>query len=150
MPTGLAVLTAVWASAIGRFSIHASEPVGHRYPGKGRFTPEACLRSGARPIPALTIVFAHMGGGLFLYEMMPEVRAALAVSTTTRRLFPTYTVTRSIEVGSRLRRARASSSSAATFPLLSPAQVSGGLDWPRGLSSAAAVVGGNARRVFGL
>ncbi len=57
--------------------IHANEPVGHHYPGKGRFTPEACFAL-AQAHPALTIVFAHMGGGLFLYELMPEVRRALA------------------------------------------------------------------------
>jgi predicted TIM-barrel fold metal-dependent hydrolase len=57
--------------------IHANEPVGHHYPGKGRFTPEACFAL-AEAHPALTIVFAHMGGGLFLYELMPEVRRALA------------------------------------------------------------------------
>lgn len=57
--------------------IHANEPVGHHYPGKGRFTPEACFAL-AQDHPALTIVLAHMGGGLFLYELMPEVRTALA------------------------------------------------------------------------
>lgn len=57
--------------------IHANEPVGHHYPGKGRFTPEACFAL-AKAHPALTIVLAHMGGGLFLYELMPEVRTALA------------------------------------------------------------------------
>jgi uncharacterized protein len=56
--------------------IHANEPVGHDYAGKGRFTPRACFDL-ARAYPSLTIVFAHMGGGLFLYELMPEVRQVL-------------------------------------------------------------------------
>ncbi len=56
--------------------VHASEPVGHHYPGKGRFVPEDCLAL-AEAYAGLTIVFAHMGGGLFLFESMPEVRAAL-------------------------------------------------------------------------
>lgn len=56
--------------------VHASEPVGHAYPGKGRFRPEDCLAL-AEAYPGLTIVFAHMGGGLFLFESMPEVRKAL-------------------------------------------------------------------------
>jgi len=56
--------------------VHASEPLGHEYPGKGRFTPEACYAL-ARAHPGLTIVFGHMGGGLFLYEAMPEVRSTL-------------------------------------------------------------------------
>ena len=51
--------------------------MGHEYPGKGRFTPEACFAFAAAH-PDLTIVFAHMGGGLFLYELMPEVRETLA------------------------------------------------------------------------
>jgi uncharacterized protein len=57
--------------------VHSNEPVGHHYAGKGDFTPESCFAL-AKVFPALTIVFAHMGGGLFLYELMPEVRAALA------------------------------------------------------------------------
>jgi predicted TIM-barrel fold metal-dependent hydrolase len=57
--------------------LHSNEPVGHHYAGKGDFTPEACFAL-AQAFPALTIVFAHMGGGLFLYELMAEVRAALA------------------------------------------------------------------------
>ena len=32
----------------------------------------------AQAYPGLTIVFAHLGGGLFLYETMPEVRNVLA------------------------------------------------------------------------
>jgi predicted TIM-barrel fold metal-dependent hydrolase len=57
--------------------IHASEPVGHAYPGKGHFTPEACFAL-AQAHPGLKLVLSHLGGGLFLYELMPEVRAALA------------------------------------------------------------------------
>lgn len=57
--------------------VHASEPFGHQYPGKGRFTPEACFAL-AQAHPGLTVIFAHLGGGLFLYEAMPEVRRTLA------------------------------------------------------------------------
>ena len=57
--------------------MHASEPVGHAYAGKGRFLPEDCLAL-AMAYPGLKIVLAHMGGGLFLFETMPEVRTALA------------------------------------------------------------------------
>jgi hypothetical protein len=57
--------------------VHASEPVGHQYPGKGRFTPEACLAL-ATAYPGLPLILSHMGGGLFVYESMPEVREALA------------------------------------------------------------------------
>ena len=56
---------------------HASEPVGHDYPGKGcpSLASAVCL---ARRFPQATIILAHWGGGLFFYELMPEVRRALA------------------------------------------------------------------------
>ena len=54
--------------------LHASEPIGHDYPGKGFSTPD-------RLVPWLSayddqpIVLAHWGGGLPFYELMPEVHA---------------------------------------------------------------------------
>lgn len=56
--------------------IHASEPVGHSYPGKGTVTPEYSLAL-AKAFPRNTLVFAHFGGGLPLYALMPEVRKEL-------------------------------------------------------------------------
>ena len=52
--------------------LHASEPVGHDYPGKGTITPEkvAPFLAMAQDVP---IVLAHWGGGLLFYELMPEV-----------------------------------------------------------------------------
>jgi predicted TIM-barrel fold metal-dependent hydrolase len=55
---------------------HASEPVGHRYPGKGRVTPEKLL-AFVQAFPGQPIVLAHWGGGLPFYALMPEVRATL-------------------------------------------------------------------------
>ena len=57
--------------------LHASEPVGHQYPGKGSVGPKELYRMASNH-PELSIVLAHMGGGLFLYEQMPEVRDILA------------------------------------------------------------------------
>jgi uncharacterized protein len=54
--------------------IHASEPVGHTYPGKGTATPDRLLVSLAA-FPDVRFVAAHWGGGLPFYELMPEVRA---------------------------------------------------------------------------
>jgi predicted TIM-barrel fold metal-dependent hydrolase len=51
--------------------------VGHKYPGKGDNTPGPCFEF-ARRHPDLDILYAHMGGGLFLYELMPEVRKVLS------------------------------------------------------------------------
>jgi len=57
--------------------LHASEPVGHSYPGKGDLTP-AHIYSFIARFPALKIVLAHWGGGLPFYAMMPEVKKMLA------------------------------------------------------------------------
>ena len=57
-------------------ALHASEPVGHWYPGKGQTTPERLLRFAAN-FPDNLIVLAHLGGGLPFYAAMPEVGAAL-------------------------------------------------------------------------
>ena len=56
--------------------IHVSEPVGHLYPGKGDVSPVAAWEL-ARRHPALRAIFAHWGGGLPFYELMPEVAESL-------------------------------------------------------------------------
>ena len=55
---------------------HASEPVGHDYPGKGSVTPDVLYRF-IRAFPDLSVVCAHWGGGLPFYALMPEVKQAL-------------------------------------------------------------------------
>ena len=55
---------------------HASEPVGHRYAGKGKITPDV-LYEFIDAFPQLTLVCAHWGGGLPFFGLMPEVRKAL-------------------------------------------------------------------------
>lgn len=55
---------------------HASEPVGHDYPGKGLLTPDILLPF-LKSYPDISIVCAHWGGGLPFYSLMPEVREAL-------------------------------------------------------------------------
>jgi predicted TIM-barrel fold metal-dependent hydrolase len=56
--------------------IHASEPVGHLYRGKGHVTPAKSFRFIER-FPENLIICAHWGGGLPFYALMPEVGAAL-------------------------------------------------------------------------
>jgi predicted TIM-barrel fold metal-dependent hydrolase len=67
--------------AAGRYGLlfltHASEPVGHIYPGKGSLTPDVLCRFISR-FPEAPIVCAHWGGGLPFYALMPEVASALA------------------------------------------------------------------------
>jgi len=59
------------------FLIHASEPVGHLYPGKGTITPDILYRFISN-FPELRVICAHWGGGLPFYALMPEVASALA------------------------------------------------------------------------
>lgn len=56
--------------------VHASEPVGHRYPGKGSTTPDKLYRF-IQNHPGNLIICAHWGGGLPFYSLMPEVKEAL-------------------------------------------------------------------------
>ena len=56
--------------------MHASEPVGHGYPGKGSVTPEH-LMTLVSAFPNNTFIFSHFGGGLPFYGLMPEVKSAL-------------------------------------------------------------------------
>ncbi len=58
------------------FNTHASEPVGHLYPGKGAITPDPLYRFILN-FPELRVVCAHWGGGLPFYALMPEVASAL-------------------------------------------------------------------------
>jgi len=59
------------------FLTHSSEPVGHRYSGKGSITPDI-LYSFIAAFPNLKLVCAHWGGGLPFYALMPEVAKVLA------------------------------------------------------------------------
>ena len=57
--------------------LHVNEPVGHRYPGK--YEPELGRLFGIlSSFTGHPVVLSHWGGGLFFYELMPEVRKALA------------------------------------------------------------------------
>ena len=56
---------------------HASEPIGHDYPGKGAITPDM-LYPFITSFPDLTIVCAHWGGGLPFYALMPEVAQVMS------------------------------------------------------------------------
>jgi hypothetical protein len=55
---------------------HASEPVGHQYPGKGTAIPARMwqlLAPALESAPGLRICLGHLGGGLPFYAHMPEV-----------------------------------------------------------------------------
>ena len=55
--------------------IHVNEPVGHHYSGKGRVSPEVVYPL-ILEFPQVDWILPHWGGGLFFYELMPEVSGA--------------------------------------------------------------------------
>lgn len=57
--------------------VHGSEPFGHIYPGKGAMTPDRLHRLAHR-YPSNRFVFAHFGGGLPWYSMMPKISSDLS------------------------------------------------------------------------
>jgi len=54
--------------------IHVNEQVGHKYPGKGTLGPKDAWEFAIQN-PDVTVIFAHLGGGLPFFYYMPEVRA---------------------------------------------------------------------------
>lgn len=52
---------------------HASEPVGHHYPGKESVTP-ATIWPLVQAFPEVKLILGHWGGGYPFYELMDEVR----------------------------------------------------------------------------
>lgn len=57
-------------------NLHVSEEIGHYYLGKST-TPMRHFHWLACRYPELKLILSHWGGGLFLYEIMPEVRRDL-------------------------------------------------------------------------
>jgi predicted TIM-barrel fold metal-dependent hydrolase len=128
---------------------HTSEPVGHSYPGKGYAHPREIL-AAIEHDPIQNWVLAHWGGGLPFYELMPEVRLACTNVTydcaATSYLYDPAIFRNVID-------------------LVGMEKVLFGSDWPvlgqgklierirsAGLTDDefAAVLGGNAARVYGL
>jgi predicted TIM-barrel fold metal-dependent hydrolase len=73
-PEALADMAAVLMAADRPLMLHASEPVGRPYLGKGSATPDRLLHL-VEAFPQLSLVLAHWGGGLPFYELMPEIAA---------------------------------------------------------------------------
>ncbi len=53
--------------------VHTNEPVGHDYVGKTN-TPLQDLEAFVVHHPDLQVILAHWGGGIFIYELMKEVK----------------------------------------------------------------------------
>lgn len=149
-PTALAPVVEVCLGRDVPLLLHASEPVGHAYRGKGTATPERLLPFLAA-YPALRVVLAHWGGGLPFYELMPEV-AAVAANVVYDSAASSYLYRSGVF--------------RAVLDIVGPERVLFGSDHPvlrqdrflrrveeeAGLSpvEATAVLGGNARRVYAL
>lgn len=149
-PAALAPVVEVCVARDVPLLLHASEPVGHVYRGKGTATPDRLLAFLAA-YPALRVVLAHWGGGLPFYELMPEV-AAVASRVVYDSAASSYLYRPHIF--------------RAVLDIVGPDRVLFGSDHPvlpqdrflrrvragAGLhpGEASAVLGGNARRVYGL
>jgi len=57
--------------------LHVNEEVGHYYSGKGDISVKEAAEFAIRH-PGLNIIFAHWGGGLLFYELMPELKKELS------------------------------------------------------------------------
>ena len=126
---------------------HASEPVGHVYPGKGSVTPEALYPFILR-YQELNIVLAHWGGGLPFYALMPEVKAALSNVFFDTAASP-YLYDRAVygQAAENVGEARIMFGS--DYPLLSPARLLKEIESTTLTAEAKkAITGENARRVY--
>ncbi len=128
--------------------VHTSEPVGHSYPGKGSPSLASAVELATR-FPEARLVLAHWGGGLLFYELMPEVRAALANVFYDTAASPYLYDDAIFPLASRLAGDRVLFGS--DYPLLSPTSFLRRVR-ASGLSgeALAAFLGGNAERLFGL
>jgi len=54
--------------------IHYNEPLGHFYPGKGKVRLHQ-MQNLLHALQGMKVVLAHLGGGFFFYELMPEIAA---------------------------------------------------------------------------
>ena len=52
---------------------HSSEPIGHKYPGKGTMVPEKLIKL-IKNYQNNIFIFSHFGGGLPFYSVMPEIK----------------------------------------------------------------------------
>ncbi|GBD11988.1 hypothetical protein HRbin23_01673 [bacterium HR23] len=129
--------------------VHASEPVGHLYPGKGKTTPDRLMHI-RRVFSGVPLLLAHFGGGLPFYALMPEVSEALQEtffdSSASPFLYRPQVYRRVVDLVGAERILFATD-----FPLLGYARALRHLE-EGGLTpqEQALVLGGNAQRLFGL
>jgi uncharacterized protein len=128
---------------------HSSEPVGHIYAGKGIATP-GLLYGFITCFPDLTVVFAHWGGGLPFYALMPEVQKTLTnvyFDTATSPFLYRPEIYRQVSqlIGSE------KILFGSDFPVMAPSRILKEID-AAGLAEEEKnnILSGNARRLLGL
>ena len=128
---------------------HSSEPVGHRYPGKGATTPDVLLGLIQR-YPDIPIVCAHWGGGLPFYNLMPEIRGTLQNSYFDSAASSYLYQPEVFSIAARLVGAE-HILFGSDFPLLSPERVMRQVTaQPLTEAEKQAILGDNAQRLLGL
>jgi predicted TIM-barrel fold metal-dependent hydrolase len=127
--------------------IHTNEPVGHYYPGKSNVTLQQ-IEKFIEKNPGLTIVLAHWGGGLFLYEAMPELREKFRNVYYDTAATP-YLYDRRIYSAANALGLCEKILFGSDFPLLRPSRYLDALE-ESGLSAEEKqlILGGNAQRLF--
>lgn len=127
--------------------LHASEPVGHRYIGKGNTTPDI-LFNFVSSFNEVTIILAHFGGGLLFYELMPEVKGILANTYYDTAAAPflyntdIYKVAMGIAGAGKIL-------FGSDWPLLAPQRVLDHIEAARlDQADLGCILGGNAQRLF--
>lgn len=128
---------------------HVSEPVGHAYPGKTGGISPAELAHFAAALPGLTMIAAHLGGGLSFYLHMPEIRTAIKNvyfdTAASGLLYDGASVAQLVAATGPERVLFGSD-----FPLLSPRRQLQRLQALLPAELAKAVCGGSAETLFGL
>ena len=129
--------------------VHAAEPVGHEYPGRGTTSPDI-LMAMVHGFPDTRFVLAHWGGGLAFYSLMPGVRESLRNAYFDSAASP-FLYDRRVFAVAALAAGASSLLFGSDYPLLSQRRVlrqaGGGTLSP---DDEAAVLGGNAVRLLGL
>ena len=128
--------------------LHASEPVGHTYPGKGMTTPEKLVRllAMAEDVP---LVLAHWGGGLLFYELMPEFEELSRTVFYDSAASPYLYKPEMYEIGARLAGSRLLFGS--DYPLMPPRRALAYVDEAQlGAEERRALLWQNGARLLGL
>lgn len=137
------------ADAVGAVLLwHASEPVGHRYPGKAGGIGPAALIEVACAYPRLRMVGAHLGAGAAFYLQMPELKEPIESlyfdTAAVSLLYHERAVARTVEIAGVDRVLFGSD-----YPLLSPRRQLDAIENAlSGATAREAVCGGNADALF--